>query len=63
MNTARKAIAAFLVSGTGALAVAAVDNAITLGEGAFVVAAAVASAGAVYGVNPGPGYVPPGRGA
>jgi hypothetical protein len=46
-----KAILAAAVAGTGSLAVAAVDNAITLGEALVVVATAVAAAAAVYGVN------------
>lgn len=47
----RKAVVAFLVSGTGALATAAADNRVTLGEVAFVVAVALAAFGAVYGVR------------
>lgn len=46
-----KALIAAAVAGTGALVVAAVDDAITLGEGIGVLGAAVAAAGAVYGVN------------
>ena len=46
-----KAILAAAVAGTGSLAVAAVDNAVALGEAVVVVATAVAAAAAVYGVN------------
>jgi hypothetical protein len=46
-----KAVVAFFVAGTGALAVALTDNAMTWGEGAVVLATAVAAAGAVYGVT------------
>jgi hypothetical protein len=46
-----KAVIAAAVAGTGALVVAAVDNAVTLGEAVGVLGAAVAAAGAVYGVN------------
>lgn len=48
-----KAIVAFLVSGSGAFAVAAADNSIVLGEWAFVGATAIASAGAVFGIRNG----------
>ena len=48
-----KAIIGGVVSLTGSLAVAAVDNAITLGEIMAAVAAAAAAVGAVYGVSNG----------
>lgn len=51
MKQARKAILAFVVAGTGSLAVAAVDNSITLGEGLAALAVACAAGGAVYGVS------------
>lgn len=54
MKQARKAILAFLVAGTGSLAVAAVDNSITLGEALAAVAVAVAAGAAVYGVSNAP---------
>ena len=47
----RKAVIAAVVAGTGSLAVAGVDNAITLGEILVAVAATAAAAGAVYGVR------------
>lgn len=46
-----KAIAAFLVALTGALAVGAADNTITLGEGLAALATAVAAGAAVFGVR------------
>lgn len=46
-----KALIAAAVAGTGALAVAAVDNAVGLGEAFVVLATAASAAGAVYGVN------------
>lgn len=55
MGQYRKAIAAFIVAGTGALATAGVDNAITVGEILVAVAAACAAAGAVFGVPNAPG--------
>jgi hypothetical protein len=56
-----KAIWAFFVAGTGSLAVAAADNAITLGEGLLVLATAVAAAGAVFGVTNKPAGNPNGE--
>lgn len=47
----QKAIGAFFVSGLGALAIAAADNGITLGEGLGALAVAAAAAGAVYGIT------------
>ena len=47
------AIGGFFVAGLGALAVAAVDNSITLGEGVASLATAAAAAGAVYGIKNG----------
>lgn len=51
MKLHAKAIIGGIVSLTGSLAVAGVDNAITLGEGLVALAAGVAAAGAVYGVS------------
>lgn len=51
MKPFAKAIAAFIVAGTGALAVAGVDNAITVGEALVALATACAAAGAVYGIK------------
>lgn len=53
MKLYAKAIIGGVVSLTGSLAVAAVDNAITLGEIMAAVAAAAAAVGAVYGVSNG----------
>lgn len=61
MKTARKAILAALVAGTGALAVAGLDNGITLGEALLCLASTVAGGAGVYGVSPGPLYQAPGR--
>lgn len=47
----RKAVVAGLVAGTGSLAVAGVDNRITLGEALVALAAAIAAVGAVYRVK------------
>lgn len=51
MKLYAKAIIAGVVSLTGSLAVAGVDNAITLGEALVAIAAAAAAVGAVYGVS------------
>lgn len=51
MSRYRKAIASALVALTGSLAVAGIDNAITLGEALVALAAATASAAAVYGIR------------
>lgn len=46
-----KAVIAGVVALTGSLAVAAVDNAITLGEALVALATTAAAVGAVYGVT------------
>lgn len=51
MKSIAKAIAAFVVAGTGSLAVAGVDNSVTLGEALAALAVAVAAGGAVYGIK------------
>ena len=51
MKLYAKAIIGAVVSLTGSLAVAGVDNAITLGESLVATAAAAAALGAVYGVS------------
>jgi hypothetical protein len=51
LGPVRKAVIAAVVAGTGSLAVAGVDNSITLGEALVALAATAAAAGAVYGVR------------
>ena len=51
MTLTRKALTAFVVAGTGSLAVAGVDNAVTLGEALVSLATACAAYGAVYGIK------------
>ena len=53
MKLYAKAIIGGIVSLTGSLAVAGVDNAITLGEALVAIAASAAAVGAVYGVSNG----------
>lgn len=52
--SAAKAILAFLIAGSGSLAVAAVDNSITMGEGIVAASVALVALGAVYGVKNAP---------
>jgi hypothetical protein len=47
----RKAVIAAAVAGTGSLAVAGLDNAVSLGEALVALAATVGAFGAVYGVR------------
>lgn len=54
LSTARKAWLAAAVAGSGALATAAADNAVTVGEASVVVAAIVAAFAAVWAATNGP---------
>ncbi len=51
MKTYAKAITSGVIALLGSLAVAAADNAITLGEGLAAAATAAAAFGAVYGIR------------
>lgn len=51
MKTYAKAITGGVITLLGSLAVAAVDNAISLGEGMAALAAGAAAFGAVYGIR------------
>lgn len=51
MKTYAKAITGGVVAGLGSLAVAAADNAITLGEGLGAASVAAAAFAAVYGIR------------
>lgn len=48
--SAAKAFLAFLIAGAGSLAVAGVDNSITLGEGLVAGSVALAALGVVYAI-------------
>lgn len=52
--TAAKAFLAFLIAGVGSLAVAAVDNGISLAEGLTAASVALIALGGVYGVKNAP---------
>jgi len=55
MSPYAKAITATVVGGLGSLAVAGIDNAITLGEALVAASVAAASGAAVFGVRNGQG--------
>lgn len=51
MNTMAKAIYAFLSGGVGSLAVAAIDNGITLAEGLAAASVGLIAFGGVWGIK------------
>lgn len=62
MNTARKAIAAAVFAGLGALGVAMLDGDLTVAESVAAGGAALVAGAGTYVVAPGPGYVAPAPG-
>lgn len=62
MKTARKAIAAAVFAGLGALGATMLDGDLTVAEGIAAAGTALIAGAGTYAVSPGPGYVAPAPG-